>query len=95
MMMSDNLSFTLQQITVCGTEDELYTYCITKSKEHTDGGYAIRIMMKIKGKVYEQESGPLFSEYERAAAFLSFLAKHKVTPSNLPYVIEDLLDFEE
>ena len=72
-----------------------YSYYLTiEEDEISSARYGAKITLKTEDGIYERESGAFFFSRERAVSFLMFLSRHRVTPGNLPYVIEDLLDFE-
>ena len=93
--MTGKSGMVSDMLTIRDTDGEEYIYFLTKSNHNTTGErFGVKIVLKSAEGIYESESGPLFCEHARALAFLSFLAKHRATPSNLPYIIEDMLDFE-
>ena len=81
------------EIMTDGEEGEVYIYSLTKEDAECTL-FGVRVVMKYRGTLYRAESGAIFSDHRRAHDFLVFLAKHLVTPANLPYVIEDVLDFD-
>ena len=88
-----NRNSTFYSITAYGEEGEEYTYSLTNAREDTmPRRFGIQIVLRTEEGIFRGESERLFYSIERARAFLCFLAKHLVTPSNLPYVIEDILE---
>ena len=71
-----------------------YTYYLTihTNDTHTTM-FGVKITLLLDENFYCGESGALFCDKGSAEVFLSFLSEHLVTPSNLPYVIEDALSF--
>ncbi len=80
----------------CIYKNEVYTYFLTSYENDTSdmprATYGVAIRLVIGEDVYENETAPIFCQRTRAVAFLSFLADHLVTPSNLPYVLEDEME---
>ena len=92
--MTEYSNATLYETMVYGPYGECYIYSIFNEKFDTSSErFGINIVLMVDGVTYQNKSGLLFGEYERAYDFLNFLKKHLVTPSNLPYIIEGLLDF--
>ncbi len=92
--MKSNAQDALIKRIIKTTDDGEYTYFLTQNEIHTgEVRYGVKIILKFPDKTYEEEGRALFCDPSRALLFLSFLAEHLVTPSNLPYVIEDTLDF--
>ena len=55
--------------------------------------YSVRIEMKMKDKLTFYQSGGLLVCERKAERLLQFLADNLITPTNLPFIIEDLFDF--
>ena len=70
-----------------------YTLLLTRSSKVASLNmqlYSIRIeMVSADGKRTSAESAELFSDREKASAFLNKLADNLATPINLAYIIED------
>ena len=75
------------------TTDAEYIYRITRHEENGHIRFGVAIQMKSEVGTSYVESGMLFCDEGRTLRFLSFLAEHLVTPIDLPYVIEDALEF--
>ena len=91
--MSNSDCTPLCEIIADGAEGEIYVYSLTKIQEESER-FGVRIRLQIGNEVFLSESGALFLNEERATRFLAFLARHLVTPYNLPYIIEDCLEFD-
>ena len=77
-------------------ENERYAYSLLTFACTTHTRYGVCIRLSLGQDSYENESADLFSSYEGAIRFLAFLYAHRVTPENLPDVIEDFLsDFDQ
>ena len=75
------------------TTDAEYIYRITRHEENGRIRFGVAIQMKSDAGTNNGESGMLFCDEGRTLKFLCFLAEHLVTPIDLPYVIEDALEF--
>ena len=81
------------EIVTDGKEGEIYIYSLVEEAPERQR-FGVQVVMKSDAALYRAESGTIFSNRKRACDFLVFLARHLVTPANLPYIIEDALDFE-
>ena len=74
---------------------ERYTYSLLTLRDGSSSRYGLQVRLILGEEEYEAHTGPLFLSRAAAVRFLCALCRHLVTPSNLPYLIEDILsDFD-